>query len=291
MGSNRQQRPDEQSLHAFFALAALALLALTPCSALAGESRLESLDAPVAGTDKTYLDLVRTFVPDLAADDMNWRGRNLDADFAERFDLDKEWPDGLALDGVETVAFERAGKKQLAVLFDFGPFSDVPQAPAILALYALEEAPRLLDSLNVGLDRESGFAPPAFLDLGDDTTALLTRSTHWNSSQSYRITSLVLATEGGLKPIDTVLTFSERLCGLSRVQEPAVSVDAAGSHPALRVEVTIREETVEESCDTEPMPSPARTVSATYRLNEKTGTYEPDSDALDELARQNEERF
>lgn len=278
-------------MRAFFALAALAFMTLAPSFASAAESRLESLDTPVAGTDKTYLDLALAFVPDLAADGMSWKGSALDADFAERFDLDEDWPDGLAISGVETVSFERAGRKELAVLFDFGLSNDMPEAPAILALYVVEKEPRLVGSLNVGLDRETGFAEPPLLDLGGGANVLITRSSHWNSNQSYLITSLTLATEDGLEPIDTVLTFSERLCGLSRTQEPTISVDSSGTRPALRVAVDIREEKVEEGCDTEPTPGPARTVAATYRLNEKTGHYEPDSDALDALARENMERF
>lgn len=278
-------------MRAFFALAALACMTLAPSFASAAESRLESLDTPVAGSDRTYLDLALAFVPDLAADGMSWKGSTLDADIAGRFDLDEDWPDGLTISGVETVAFEQAGRKELAVLFDFGLFNDVPQAPAILALYVLENEPRLVGSLNVGLDRETGFADPPILDLGGGANVLITRSSHWNSNQSYLITSLMLATEDGLEQIDSVLTFSERLCGLNRTQEPAISVDSSGARPALRVLVDIREEKVEESCDTEPTPGPARTVTTSYRLNEKTGRYEPDSDALDALARDNMKRF
>lgn len=278
-------------MRAFFTLAALALMTLAPSIASAGESRLESLDAPVAGTDKTYLDLALAFVPDLVADGMSWRGNTLDATLAGRLDLDEDWPDGLSISGVETVAFERAGKKELAILFDFGLFSDIPESPAILALYVLEKEPRLVGSLDVGLDRETSFADPPVLDLGGGTNVLLTRSSHWNSNQSYLVTSLVLATEGGLTPIDTVLTFSERLCGLNRTQDPAISVDTAAARPALHVAVTIQEEKVEEDCDTAATPGSSRIVSATYRLNEKTGSYDPDSDALDKLASENMERF
>ena len=104
-------------------------------------------------------------------------------------------------------------------------------------------------------------------------------------------TSVMLATAKGLTPIDTIQTFSERLCGLSRTQEPTVTVDKSSKIPALRVNVLIRDEKVEESCDEVPAPQPERTISVTYRLDEKTGTYAPDSDALDILARENEERF
>ncbi|MBV2185545.1 MAG: hypothetical protein KUL88_13510 [Rhizobium sp.] len=274
----------------FFALAALAIAALAPCFAFAGQSRLESIDTTIAGTGTTYLDLARAFVPNLAADGMNWKGRTLDAEFAGRFELDEDWPDGLEIGGVETLAIDRAGRRALAVLYDFGTLSNAPQGPAILAVYTLEAEPRLVGSVDVGLDRETHFADPPLLDLGDGTTLLVARSAHWNSSQSYSITSLVLATDDGLSPVDTILTFSERLCGLNRTQEPIISVDKTGERPALRVEVTIREEKVEESCDTEPVPAADRIVSTTYRLNEN-GVYEPDSDALEVLARENEQRF
>lgn len=269
----------------------LALSIAGPPAVRAGESRLESLDAPAAESGETYLDLARTFVPDLAADGMSWQGHSLDESFASRFELDTEWPDGLTLGGVESVAVSSGNVKRLAVLFDFGPFSDVPQAPAILALYERGESLRLIDAVDVGLDRETSFSDPATFDLGGGASALVVRSDHWNSSQSYRATSLMLATGRGLAPIDTILTFSERLCGLSRTQEPKVAVDKTDKMAALRVEVLIREEKVEESCDEAPSPRPERTVSVTYRFDARTGTYEPDSDAFAVLARENEERF
>ena len=277
-------------MRALLALA-VTLSVAVPAAAQAGESRLESLDAAAADSGETYLDLARAFVPDLEADGMTWEGHSLNEDFASRFDLDTDWPDGLSISGVETVPVTSGGSRRLAVLYDFGPLSDVPQGPAILALYQLGQSVHLIDAVDVGLDRESSFSDPATLDLGGGVSALVVRSDHWNSNQSYRATSVMLASAKGLTPIDTIQTFSERLCGLSRTQEPTVTVDKAGKTPALRVEVRIRDEKVEESCDESPAPQPERTISVTYRPDERTGAYAPDSDALEVLARENEERF
>lgn len=273
----------------------LLLLNLPPQTVRAESGTMASLSDPVTGAPgMTYFELARRFVPDLQPDGMAWTGHTLDETYAQDWELETEWPDGIGMDGVETVAFERDGKQRLAILFGLAPATDTAETPTILALYALEDTPRLIDAIDVGLDRDNGFAEPAIQTLSDGAALIATESSHWNSSQSYRITNLVLAEADKLTTVDEVLTLSERYCRLNRTQTPAIAVEpgASGKRAAIHVSVRVTEEKVDEACDEPPpAPAPERLVSVTYRWNDQTGTYMPDSQALEALAKENEERF
>ncbi|NGO62161.1 hypothetical protein G6N76_00630 [Rhizobium daejeonense] len=270
------------------------LLAMCSISAKAAEPELAALGDPVPGASSaTFFDLARAFVTDLQPDGMGWIGHTLDAKLSKRLDLETDWPEGLAIDGVETMALGSGENQRLAVLFDFGPLSEEPLAPAILALYTTAGEPQLLDAVDVGLDRETGLVEPGVLDLGDGAQAIISESSHWNSNQTYRTTSILLADANHLQSVDDILTLSERYCGLNRLQEPVISVEPekTGGRAAIRVEVTLRDEKVEESCDTQEKPSEARTVSVVYHWNGATKTYEPDSQDIKILEDENEKRF
>ncbi|ATN35526.1 hypothetical protein ACO34A_17115 [Rhizobium sp. ACO-34A] len=270
------------------------LLAMSPTSTKAAEPELAGLGDSVPGAaSATFFDLARTFVTDLQPDGMGWIGHALDAKLSKRLDLETDWPDGLSIDGVETVTLGSGEKQRLAVLFDFGPLSEEPLAPAILALYTTAGEPQLIDAVDIGLDRETGLVEPGVLDLGDGAQAIISESSHWNSNQTYRTTSIVLADKNHLQSVDDILTLSERYCGLNRLQEPVISAEPekTGGRAAIRVEVKLRDEKVEESCDTQEAPSEARTVSVLYRWNGATKTYEPDSQDIKTLEDENEKRF
>lgn len=270
------------------------LLAMSFTSAKAAEPELAALgDAVPGAASATFFDLARAFVPDLQPDGMGWIGHALDPTLSKRLDLETDWPEGLAIDGAETMTLGSGENQRLAVLFDFGPLSEEPLAPAILALYTTTGEPQLIDAVNVGLDRETGLIESGALDLGDGTQAIVSESSHWNSNQTYRTTSIVLAEANQLQSVDDILTLSERYCGLNRLQEPVISVEPekTGGRAAIRVEVRLRDEKVEESCDTQKELSNARTVSVLYHWNGATKTYQPDSQDLKRLEDENEKRF
>ena len=49
----------------------------------------------------------------------------------------------------------------------------------------MSATPRLLDAANVGYDRSTYFRDPAALAVAEGTDAVVTMSTHFNSSQGY----------------------------------------------------------------------------------------------------------
>lgn len=275
------------------------LFLLKPVAGVAagGPERVE-LDAPVPGLSATYLDLAKRIVPDLAkTDGAGWQGFTLDETTAQKLDLDIDWPDGLTIENVEVIDLSSAAHPNIAVLFDFGGPGGDPAAPALLVLYSFDGSPGLLpklrDVLNVGLDRDTGFPDAALQPLGPQSQLIVVSNSHWNSQQSYRDLTLVLAQPDRLQIIDDVMTFSETLCGLRRTQEPHISVKKEATMPmaAIRVDVLLHDEPIKERCTEKAVARRDRTIGATYRWNKVGGRYEPDSAALERLALENEKRF
>ncbi|MBO3762042.1 hypothetical protein [Ciceribacter sp. L1K22] len=270
---------------------ALALVAAT--AGAADIWRMADLSDPVSPQiPTTFLDLARAVVPDLEATSGGWRGNTVAPTMAEELDVDEAWPEGLQVNKAEVMHL--AGAKAMIVFLDFGEPDGQPDAPASLALYTLAgETPVLGDIVNVGLDRQTGISGDT--RLVDDRTALIViDNTHSNSSQHYRITSLYLATPEELLHVDDVFTFSESLCGLWRQQQTGVSVNDAvpSGKPAIYVEISLHDDPKEGDECAEPIAVIAdRTIGVTYTWSEKTKSYQPDSDALQMLAEENERRF
>jgi hypothetical protein len=117
-------------------------------------------------------------------------------------------------------------------------------------------------------------------------------STHFNSSQGYVITPLIMVRDDKFELVDMIYTFDENLCAYSRKQDVAFQTIADGQ-PYAAIKVTVTDATAPngESCD-DPSPEPeSHTISVTYHWDKKTSHYVKDSDALDKLAGENAKRF
>ncbi|TIW26967.1 MAG: hypothetical protein E5V71_24050, partial [Mesorhizobium sp.] len=94
---------------------------------------------------------------------------------------------------------------------------------------------------------------------------IITLSTHFNSSQGYVSTPLILVRDDRFELIDMIYTFDESLCAYKRTQELAFQTIADGQ-PYAAIKATVTDGTVPngESCD-EPAPEPSsRDISVTY---------------------------
>ena len=169
---------------------------------------------------------------------------------------------------------------------------DSAEGYAVLALYDITGKPALLDAVNVAVDRSTSFREPGKLsvDAGDDV--LITTSTHFNSSQGYVITLLIMIRNDKFELIDMIYTFDENLCAYRRQQEPAFQTIADGQ-PRNAIQVTVTDATLpsEESCDETPPAAVSTAISVTYHWDKAAARYVKDSDALDKLAGENAKRF
>ena len=178
----------------------------------------------------------------------------------------------------------------MLLLLDFGDAADSANGFAVLALYDLSSGQRLLDAANVAYDRSTYFRDGASLAISGDTDAVVTMSTHFNSSQGYVTTALILPRGDRLELIDTIFTFDESLCEFRREQVPSFKVIGAAGGRFAPIEATVTETTTpsDESCGAKKPEPATRTITVTYKWDDAASRYAPDSDALEKLAVENQ---
>lgn len=245
-------------------------------------------------TDVTYLDLARMVIPDLDADKNGFYrgGLPIGMRHIEGPDSGGSPPENSGFSNAAVLAIKAGGKDRLAMLFDLGDSPDSAEGYAVLALYDITGKPRLLDAANVALDRGTYFREPGKLSVSANDDVLITMSAHFNSSQNYVITPLIMIRDDKFEPIDMIYTFDENLCAYSRKQDVTLQTVGDGQ-PYAAIKVTVTDSTVlnGESCDDTPPRPESHEISVTYHWDKKTSRYTKDSDALDKLAGENANRF
>lgn len=273
---------------------ALPLLLALATPALA--QSIEMSDAVPGFANTTYFDLARALAPDLQQVDGRYQGvigvpvRNLAyADDTPITGLP------LAFYGASTVTFTSGGTELLAMLLDADAEAAGALGSSVLAIFdpAHPEAP--VDLADVASDQHTGFDEPAALRLGTEDDGLLVSSYHSNSSQGYRITSVLALVDGKLTEMASVFTLNESHCGLRREQLRALAPvmdDGDGRWSPFAITVTETTYLVEGECDELPDAKPGtRAVAATFRWDEAAGAYAPDSTALADLFAETADRF
>ncbi|WP_235984018.1 hypothetical protein [Mesorhizobium neociceri] len=242
----------------------------------------------------TYLDLARMVIPDLAGDGDGFYkgGLPIEMRHIEGPDGGGSPPDTSGLSNAGVLAVKAGDKDRLAMLYDLGDSPDSAEGYAVLALYDITEKPKLLDAVNVAVDRSTYFREPGKLPVSAGDDVLVTMSTHFNSSQGYVITPLIMVRDDKFELIDMIYTFDENLCAYSRKQDVAFQT-IADDRPYAAIKVTVTDATVPsgESCDEQPPKPESHAISVTYHWDEKASHYVKDSDALDKLAGENAKRF
>ncbi|MFB9979006.1 hypothetical protein ACFSQQ_35850 [Mesorhizobium kowhaii] len=244
--------------------------------------------------DATYLDLARMVIPDLAGDKDSFYkgGLPIDMRHIEGPDSGGSPPETSGFSNAAVLAIKSGGKDRLTMLFDLGDSPDSAEGYAVLALYDITGKPKLLDAVNVAVDRGTYFREPGKLSVSANDDVLITMSAHFNSSQNYVITPLIMVRDDKLELIDMIYTFDENLCSYSRKQNVAFQTIADGQ-PYAAIKVTVTDATVlnGESCDDTPPVAASQDISVTYHWDTKASHYAKDSGALDKLAGENAKRF
>ena len=274
---------------------ALVLLPWLWASASAENVSFPDLGSAIPGhKDVTYLDLARMVIPDLALNADGFYHGTLPIEMRHIAGPDSGGspPGTSSLPNAAVLAIRAGGKDRLTMLFDLGDSPDSAEGYAVLALYDLTGKPALLDAVNVAVDRSTYFREPNKLSVGAGDDVLITMSTHFNSSQGYVITPLIMVRNDKFELIDVIYTFDERLCAYSRKQDMAFKALADGqSHRAIKVTVTDATIPSGESCDDAPPEASSKDISVTYHWNKKASRYVAGSDALKRLSAENEKRF
>ncbi len=184
------------------------------------------------------------------------------------------------------------GKSRLALMIDLGPSDEAVTEFTLLALFDMADQPKLLDVVEVGTDRLTGFAGEP-LPLGRGSDLIVIDSDHFNSNEDFVGTELVFVRHDRFQLIGSLFTFDARLCASRRTQEPAITTAAGFAKRYRQIHLAVHEKVVllsgSADCSGEKVPRPFhRTYRATYRWNAARGKFEITATDLNRLDRENQ---
>ncbi|RWA77548.1 MAG: hypothetical protein EOQ28_02105 [Mesorhizobium sp.] len=267
-----------------FILACLILPFLWATANAQAVSRPDPGDTVPGHQGVTYLDLADMVVPVLAGTSPIKIRHIIGGDDGVAPPSTTDLSDAAAL------PVKAGGKERLAMLFDLGQVTDSAEGFAVLALYDLGGKPKLIDAVNVAIDRSTFFRDRSRLSIGAGDDAIVTTSTHSNSSQGYVGTLLIMVRDDRFQLIDSIFTFDENYCGYKRTQDLAFKTLPGGHYAAIKATVT--DATAPgEGCEDKQAKASTQRISVTYRWSKKASRYMASSKAFERLAAENEKRF
>jgi hypothetical protein len=256
---------------------------------------LDPTDRVAGHPTVTYFDLVKQIVPDL--DSLPAHGEPTAQTIVpyrhiERPDA-KTVPAGpVAIQLLTARTVEAGGKSRLALMADLGPSDEAVTEFTLLALFDMANAPKLLDLVEVGTDRLTGFVGKP-LPLGSGSDLIVIDSDHFNSNEDFVGTELLFVRQGRFRLIGSLLTFDVRVCASRRTQEPVITTRADAGRRYRKIHLAVRERLAllpdSVDCGDEKIPRPfRRTFHATYRWNAGRKKYESTASDLNKLDRENQ---
>jgi len=285
------------------AVLAMIAAAVTGLLCIAGASRAAAPDPTdhLAGHPTvTYFDLVKQIVTDL--DSLPARNppkagdptahtivpyRHIEGEDAK---TDPAGPVAIQLLTAFTVHAD--GKSRLALMIDLGPSDEAVTEFTLLALFDTTDQPKLLDVVEVGTDRLTGFAGKP-LPLGRGTDLITIDSDHFNSNEDFVGTELVFVRHDRFRLINSLFTFDVHLCASRRMQEPVITTGADPAARYRKIRLAVRERVTSlpdrDGCSGEKVPRPfRRTYHATYRWSAARKKFEVTASNLNRLDRENQ---
>jgi hypothetical protein len=236
---------------------------------------VENLNAAVAGdAGATYAELLRELFPgspdagEFAALARPLRLRNL-----ERPREAAERKGRLKVSSVQALWFVHEGEHLLALLVNALHKPDDPDAVSeefnVLAAFAPQSRPRLIDAAEIDFDRFVGFWEDApLLPARQGETAFWVRAAHHNSSEGFHSYYLAELRAGRLRlALSQPFSFTDvKLCG-SETSERLRVVRERGQHAGRRVfDLAVRRETKPTPDCEGDRPIARRVATRTYRL-------------------------
>lgn len=263
-------------------LALLGLLGGIATARAAGPSRVDPADAVMQTSGLTYADLAQHFAPDLHLVDGEYRATHFINVRHAGGPEDEARPEEPRIAGITRLDLGPKAASRMLLLFDFGPADGAVQEVMIMALYDMTGEPRLLDALDTGFDRFAGFAEPPLHPLSQDSDIVVVTSSHFNAGEAFTATTPILVHDNRLTPVDTIFTYNWQVCGQQATEALALkTVKNHGERKALRATLSFTSITTGEACGEDADTTKTerkRTVSVTYRWDNKTQTLRGNSD-------------
>lgn len=193
-----------------------------------------------------------------------------------------------SLRGASRVDIKLGGKPTMLVMFDFGQADDSAASVNVLALYDMTGSPRLLDVMDVGLDRETSFLEPAYMALSSKFGMAFVRNSHHNAGEEYLQTSLIGIWDGKLHEVDTVGSYSWMVAN----EETRVQPSFANVKDAVAVDATFAVKTMQcgDSCGLDgDYPSTTERLTGRYSWDPARGKFVRPEHAFDKVPQANME--
>jgi hypothetical protein len=288
-------------------LAQLLLLLLSP-GVFAQASKQESkplfasdLSSTVAGTQTTYLDLIRRIIPDLQIDpkDADVVMGHKTIPFRHLSETKKPPPleSDIKLESFQPYWIKSDGRRVLLLELsvsaeDANQGMNYQGEADIVAAFTIQPAIKLLDVMDVKTDRFSGFyeKPPVF-QLTTQSDAFLVVSTHSNAGESYSDLNVLFLNHDRVETITNIFLFDTQGCGATFTETPSFRVMPGSSkYPNIMVTVKVKKDADSQDCD-RPTRGYVKVYQALYQWNSAKREYRTSSKQLAALDKFNEKRL
>lgn len=276
------------------ALFVIACLCFWTVSSRAGLVKPSDRVAGYAGL--TYFDLMKMVVTDLTAENTNGEPKAhqiVDYRHIEGKDARTVPAGTVAIKYLEPLEIHSGGRVRLALMADLGPSDEAVAEFVLLALFDLHGKPKLLDVVEVGTDRLTGFSYIPLLPLGRGSDLIRISSDHFNSDEDFVNTELIFVQNGRFQLVDAVYTYNVKTCTYQLTEWPVVMTTADRGRRYRRIVLTVSEKvTLQQDfadCGDDKVPRPfVRTFDAVYRWNAHRRAFVRTSSSLDKLAKEND---
>jgi len=242
----------------------------------------------------TYFDLMKMVVTDLVPEGTGDEGnaqRIVDYRHIEGKNAKTAPAGDVAIQSLEPLAIHAEGQSRLILMADLGPSDEAVAEFVLLALFDIGGKPRLLDVVEVGTDRLTGFAEKPLLPLGHRSDLIHIDSDHFNSDEDFVNTELIFVRDDRFHLIDAIYTYNVKSCTYQLTEWPAVKTAADRGRRYRRIVLTVPEKVMlqpDADCGDEKAPRPfVRTFRATYRWNARRRAFVTASGNLGKLAKEN----
>ena len=262
-----------------------------------GRAALVEPDDPVAGhRGLTYFDLMRMVVTDLAPDSAGDEGKahqivNYRHIEGKNYKTVPEGP--VSIKYLFPLEIRADGRHRLALMADLGPSDGDVTEFVLLALFDVGGKPKLLDVVEVGSDRLTGFADKPLMPLGRGTDLIHVDSDHFNSDEDFVKTELIFVRHGRFRLVAAAFTFNVKTCTFQLTEWPKVKTVSDRRRRYRRVVLTIPEQVKLQldlaDCGEDKVPRPfVRNFQAIFRWNAHRRAFQTTSSILEKLDKEND---
>ncbi|HEV2099892.1 MAG TPA: hypothetical protein VGR45_13325 [Stellaceae bacterium] len=238
----------------------------------------------------TYFDLMKLVITDLAPGTKSGHAL-VPFRHIEGKDSKTAAPDAPSIESLDAIPIP-GDRSRLVLLADLGHTDEDVTEVVLLCLFVLEPSPKLLDVVEVGSDRFTGFQTTSLPMLAPRAPLILIWSGHNNSNESYQFTEMIFIRNERFSLIDTLFLFDERFCAFERTHTASFgTLPDPGPYRAVHVAVQQVTKPSGEDCGDEKSPPPRHKIyQATYRWDTGKQDFVAGSHELDALGKANWKR-